>query len=167
MFALASGQSAEYFRGYTEEISGTSFAYHSPLPDVTSALLMRGRSDFQPIRWRTEVVPDSYQADKISFVWLYGMDADPEPVPFTLKVNGKEWFSFSNPLKGEIVLGAGDQFGHHRHVLGNVGVLEDSHLKHDARERLVALEPLRNLGAPGQPVVSGHVGLALLDVALR
>jgi len=96
------GQSVKYFKGYTEKISGTSFAYHSPFPDVSSALLMRGRSDFEPIRWSTEVVPASYKSDKVSFVWLYSMDTDPEPVPFTLKVNGKEWFRFSNPARSKI-----------------------------------------------------------------
>jgi len=93
---------SEYFKGYAEEINGKRFSYHSPFPDVTSSLIMRGRADFEPIRWRTEVVPESYQGDFVTFVWVYSMDTDPEPVPFVLSINGKEWFRFSSPLKSEI-----------------------------------------------------------------
>ena len=101
-FVSAQSEVLKYFKGYSEEVSGFRFAYHSPFPDVNSALIMRGRADYEPIRWRTEVVPASYQEEKVSFVWVYGMDTDPEPVPFILRVNGKEWFRFSSPLKSEI-----------------------------------------------------------------
>ncbi|MEN8202357.1 MAG: glycoside hydrolase family 38 C-terminal domain-containing protein [Bacteroidota bacterium] len=101
-FANAQNDVDRYFKGYAEEISGKRFAYHSPIPDVTSALLMRGRADFEPIRWLTEVVPESYNGDFVSFIWVYSMDTDPEPVPFILSVNGTERFRFSSPLKSEI-----------------------------------------------------------------
>ena len=101
-FVSAQSEVSKYYKGYAEEISGFRFAYHSPFPDVNSALIMRGRADYEPVRWRTEVVPASYQEDMVSFVWVYGMDTDPEPVPFILRVNGKEWFRFSSPLKSEI-----------------------------------------------------------------
>ncbi len=100
--AVALGQPVEYFQGFAEEISGKNFTYHSPFPEVTSSLIMRGRADFEPIRWRTEVVPESYQGEQVTFVWVYSMDTDPEPVPFILRVNGKEWFRFSSPLESKI-----------------------------------------------------------------
>jgi len=101
-FITAQSDDAEYFMGYAQEISGKRFTYHSPFPDVSAALIMRGRADFEPIRWLTEVVPASYKEDFVSFIWVYSMDTDPEPVPFILRVNGKEWFRFSSPLKSEI-----------------------------------------------------------------
>jgi len=88
-FVSAQNDVSEYFKGYAEEINGKRFSYHSPFPDVTSSLIMRGRADFEPIRWRTEVVPESYQGDFVTFVWVYSMDTDPEPVPFVLSINGK------------------------------------------------------------------------------
>jgi hypothetical protein len=101
---IASAQSdyTSYFKGYAEGISGKRFTYHSPFPDVRDALIIRGRSDYEPIRWLTEVVPESYQGEFVSFIWVYSMDTDPEPVPFILSVNGKEWFRFSSPMKSEI-----------------------------------------------------------------
>jgi hypothetical protein len=101
-FAGAQSDVTEYFNGYAEEISGKRFTYHSPFPEVSAALIMRGRADFEPIRWLTEVVPASYKKDFVTFIWVYSMDTDPEPVPFILRVNGKEWFRFSSPLKSEI-----------------------------------------------------------------
>ncbi len=101
-FATAQSDDAQYFKGYTEEISGKRFTYHSPFPDVSASLIMRGRADFEPIRWKSEPVPASYQGDFVTFIWVYSMDTDPEPVPFILSVDGREWFRFSSPLKSEI-----------------------------------------------------------------
>jgi len=91
----------EYFNGYAKELGGKRFTYHSPFPEVSAALIMRGRADFEPIRWLSEVVPSSYEGDYVSFIWVYCMDTDPEPVPFILSVDGREWFRFSSPLKSE------------------------------------------------------------------
>ena len=101
-FATAQSDVAEYFNGYAEEIGGKRFTYHSPFPDVTASLIMRGRADYEPIRWKTEAVPASYKGDFVTFIWVYSMDTDPEPVPFILSVDGTEWFRFSSPLKSEI-----------------------------------------------------------------
>jgi len=93
---------AEYFSGYAQEIGGKRFTYHSPFPDVSAALIMRGQAGYEPIRWLTEIVPSSCDEDFVTFIWLYSMDTDPEPVPFILSVNGKEWVRFSSPLVSEI-----------------------------------------------------------------
>ena len=101
-FASAQNNVPQYFNGYAEEISGKRFTYHSPFPDVSAALIMRGRADFEPISWLTEVVPASYNDDFVTFIWVYSMDTDPEPVPFILSVDGTEWFRFSSPLVSDI-----------------------------------------------------------------
>ncbi|MEA3462762.1 MAG: glycoside hydrolase family 38 C-terminal domain-containing protein [Bacteroidota bacterium] len=102
VFASAQSDAPEYFMGFAEELGGKRFAYHSPLPDVSASLIMRGMDEYDPIRWLTEVVPASYDRDFVTFVWVYSMDTDSEPVPFILRVNGTEWFRFSSPLKSEI-----------------------------------------------------------------
>jgi len=43
-----------------------------------------------------------YFKDFVTFIWVYSMDTDPEPVTFILRVNGMEWFRFSSPIKSEI-----------------------------------------------------------------
>ncbi len=102
IFVCGQSDISEYFSGYAEEISGTRFAYHSPFPDVSAALIMRGQADYEPIRWFTEVVPASYKEDFVTFIWVYSMDTDPEAAPFILSVNGTEWVRFSSPLTSEI-----------------------------------------------------------------
>ncbi len=85
-----------FFQGYAEDVSGKQFGYHSPLPDVESSLLVRGHKDYDPIVWKTEVVPKNYRGKYVSFVWAYGMDVTSNPAEFKLSVNGKEWFVFNN-----------------------------------------------------------------------
>jgi len=100
--ANAQVEEARYFKGFEEEISGKRFSYHSPFPDVTEALILRGRADYEAISWTTEVVPASYEGEFVTFVWVYSMDTDPEPIPLILRVDGKEWFRFSSPLRSKI-----------------------------------------------------------------
>ncbi len=53
-------QEDQYFQGYDEEISGKRFGYHSIFPNVTTSLLLRGQTDYEPISWKTEIVPEDY-----------------------------------------------------------------------------------------------------------
>jgi len=75
VFFLAAGMAASqdhaaaYIKGYAEEISGKRFTYHSPFPEVNEALIIWGRADFEPIRWLTEVVPESHSGEYVSFIW--------------------------------------------------------------------------------------------------
>ncbi len=95
---LAQSQSdpSQYFQGFREEISGTSFGYHSPFPDVNTALLVRGEENYKPIEWRTEIVPENYKGKFITFAWVFSMDVTSDPVKYHLFVNGKSWISFTN-----------------------------------------------------------------------
>ena len=85
------------FQGYTETVGGTNFTYHSPFPDVKSSLLSRANKDFPAIEWKTEIVPVTYKKPYVNFIWVYGMDVLGDSKKFHLKINGKLWFSFSNP----------------------------------------------------------------------
>ena len=93
---IAQEENETYFQGFVEEVGGKRFGYHSPFPDVNTSLLLRGRADFDPIEWKTEVVPSSYSGDYVSFLWIFGMDVTAEPVDFNLSVNNKKWFTFQS-----------------------------------------------------------------------
>ncbi|MEZ4943349.1 MAG: glycoside hydrolase family 38 C-terminal domain-containing protein [Saprospiraceae bacterium] len=101
---IAYGQQTQqdYFQGYAEEINGQRFGYHSPLPDVTAALLLRGQADYVPIEWETAVVPANYRDKYSTFIWLFGMDVTSSPVDFQLSINGREWFSFSSSKTSDL-----------------------------------------------------------------
>ncbi|MEN8119888.1 MAG: glycoside hydrolase family 38 C-terminal domain-containing protein [Bacteroidota bacterium] len=90
--------SQEYLNGYKEEVSGKRFSYHSPLPDVKLSLLSRARSDYAPIEWKTETVPENYKGKTVSFIWLYGTDVLAESQGFEMYINNEKYFHFSNPV---------------------------------------------------------------------
>lgn len=89
---------SKYLQGYTSVLSGTNFSYHSPLPYVNLCLLTRASADYDPIEWQTEKVPNDYKGDMVSFIWLYAIDVIGESENFDLYVNGKKYFTFSNPV---------------------------------------------------------------------
>ncbi|MCK5456471.1 MAG: hypothetical protein KAI45_05035, partial [Melioribacteraceae bacterium] len=87
-----------FFQGYQNEVSGKSFTYHSPLPDIQACLIARAQKDYDPIEWKTETVPKDYNEKTISFIWVYGIGVQGESQDFDMYINGKKYFAFSNPL---------------------------------------------------------------------
>jgi len=85
-----------YFQGFTDEVSGKRFGYHSPFPDVNTSLLLRGQADFKPIEWMSEIVPFNYVEEFVTFIWVFGRDVTANPVTFHLHVNNQQWFTFEN-----------------------------------------------------------------------
>ncbi len=91
-----------YLQGFDREVSGKRFTYHSPFPEITSCLLVRGREDFEPISWYTETVPFDFDGEFVSFIWVFAMDVVADPVEFKLTAAGRQWFSFQNSRISEI-----------------------------------------------------------------
>lgn len=93
---FAQGTQEKYFQGFTEEVSGKRFGYHSPLPSVNSSLIVRGQEDYDPISWKTEIVPEHYNGDFVKYIWMFGRDVSAKTVQFHLYVNDEEYFSFTS-----------------------------------------------------------------------
>ncbi|MEN8187875.1 MAG: glycoside hydrolase family 38 C-terminal domain-containing protein [Bacteroidota bacterium] len=91
-----------YYQGFDQEIGGTNFGYHSPIPDINTSLILRGKEEYDPISWKTEAVPKNYKGKYITFIWIFAMDVTSDPSTFKLKVNGKKYFSFENSKKSEL-----------------------------------------------------------------
>ena len=89
-----------YFQGYTEEVNGKRFGYHSPFPNVNTSLILRGQRDYTFLEWKTEIVPINYSNEYITYIWLFGMDVTSNPVTFNLSVNGIEQVTFSSSKTG-------------------------------------------------------------------
>lgn len=94
--------SKTHFGGYTEEVNGKPFTYHSPLSNVTPSLILRGQSDFPYLEWKTETVPKNYSGKYLTYIWMFGMDVTSSPADFHLSINGKQWFSFSNSKTSDL-----------------------------------------------------------------
>ncbi|MDZ7261541.1 MAG: hypothetical protein ONB05_05485 [candidate division KSB1 bacterium] len=86
-----------FFKGYARSLSGETISYHSPQPEVGSALLVRSLDSKRFIEWETEAVPEDYQGDFVTFLWMFGIDVNVDSHTFELFVNGAKWFTFSNP----------------------------------------------------------------------
>ena len=84
--------------GYAERVHGEVLHYHSPLPDVEDALLVRSVDASRSISWRTAPVPEDYDGEWASFIWMFGVaGGGPHRFEFDLQVDGKSWVKFRNP----------------------------------------------------------------------
>ncbi len=93
---------SSWFQGYSATIGGGTIEYHSPHPDVTSALLVRSLDTRDFIEWQSEPVPQDFVGEAATFVWIFGIDVDADPHSYDLSVNGEAWFRFSNPMVNSI-----------------------------------------------------------------
>ena len=51
-----------WLKGYARTIAGESIGYHSPYPDVTTALIVRATDGTMAVEWETEPVPADFDA---------------------------------------------------------------------------------------------------------
>lgn len=87
--------------GYATRITGNNLKYHSPLPNVTASLLVRSNIESPSIAWNTAPVPQKFDAQKASFVWMFGVDVDSDQHTFTLLVDDHKVLQFKNPASSE------------------------------------------------------------------
>jgi alpha-mannosidase len=92
---------ATWHSGYAADDFGDVVTYESALPEANSSLLVRSQNAKYSIAWQTAHVPADFDSDSISFVWLFGMDANPEQHRFELRLDGKPVLDFHNPISSE------------------------------------------------------------------
>ncbi len=86
-----------WIAGFGRRLTGEVIAYESALPEARSALLVRSMDAAAAIAWETEAVPENLSGDTVSFLWLFGLDANPEQHRFELRVEGEPVLAFPNP----------------------------------------------------------------------
>lgn len=91
-----------FFKGYTKSLTTGKFSYHSPQPDVTESLLLRSIDSASFISWETEKIPETFNEPFANFIWMFGIDANPESHRYRLYVNGRFCLAFANPVVSEI-----------------------------------------------------------------
>ncbi|MFH1844536.1 MAG: glycoside hydrolase family 38 C-terminal domain-containing protein [bacterium] len=97
----AESTQAIWLPGFEQAVEGDPFSYHSPNPDVSHSLLVRHNSARPAIAWRTAVVPAEPVTEFVHFVWMFGLDINPERHIFHLQVNGRPCLDFENPTGAE------------------------------------------------------------------
>jgi alpha-mannosidase len=96
----SAGTSAAYLSGYRGSPQGETIEYHSPDPDVDSALLVRGQRMAHSISWETDPLPEP-ASDSVQFIWLAGIECaglagEEESHEFNFLINRERWFIFRN-----------------------------------------------------------------------
>lgn len=89
------------FMGWEHSLRGGGFGYHSPDPEVRTSLLLRSQDSTRYIEWETEKVPPVLSSDEVQFVWIFGIDANPDSHSYKLFLNGRYCLEFSNPVVSE------------------------------------------------------------------
>jgi len=92
--ATAVPAGAEGLRGYGRTLSGMTINYHSPYPDITSALIARASDGNSAIEWETEAVPADWGDRPAAFIWLAGLATGKGAHRFELSVGGRAVLRF-------------------------------------------------------------------------
>jgi len=85
-----------FVNGYNKSISGGTINYHSPSPDIRSALLVRATDGTMKIEWETEPVDISQELGNVRIIWLAGLGCNLGSQPFDLYLNDKFLLTFKN-----------------------------------------------------------------------
>ena len=136
-----------WYFGFNNETTGETLHYHSPIPAANTALLVRSIDKNRFIEWTTEPLPENISGDFITFVWLAGIDVNADSHAYDFFINGKKWFSFSNPT---------DQKNRHWQLKGDQGVDLEYHItavdKNDDFMGYMFLQVPKSLFPSGQPL---------------
>jgi hypothetical protein len=85
---------AEWLRGYGRSLAGAELNYHSPYPDISSALISRASDGTMAVEWETEPVPAAWPGGPATFVWLAGHATGKGGHRFDVAVDGRPALSF-------------------------------------------------------------------------
>ena len=97
----SSSWSGTFYQGYASSVKGGGFFYHSPQPDVTTSMLIRADDATQYIEWKTESLPAAVNEPIVRFIWMFGIDANPESYQWKLYMNDTCLLTFTNPVLSE------------------------------------------------------------------
>ncbi len=84
-------------QGYQNKISGNDISFHSHLPNVTDAIIVRTTNGNQAIEWESEKLPTIIKNNFINIIWVSGISGlmhGKTAAPITLYANGKKIVTF-------------------------------------------------------------------------
>ncbi|MCX6234502.1 MAG: glycosyl hydrolase-related protein [Bacteroidetes bacterium] len=107
--ALSQDLPSSWLEGYTGDVKGEVFTYHSPHPEATTSLLVRNIDSTRYIEWTIESLPHTSPGKIVTYVWMYGIDVNEKKFAYKVYLDDKYILTFTNPqdtlLKTWIVKG--------------------------------------------------------------
>ena len=110
VFLFAQEDQSKFIQGFDKVLQRGNFAYHSPHPDISQALLVRAKKEEAVIEWQTEPVPAGVKNEYVSFIWYFGISQNSVTHPFKLWINNTPYLMFKNELGSKT--GSWDVNGH-------------------------------------------------------
>jgi len=90
---------SEYLSGFEKEVSGETINYYTLNANAFDALLVRSLDAKDFIEWQTQPVPADNKNNILTFVVLASLQVTQDPHTFTVLINDKKYFTFSNPTE--------------------------------------------------------------------
>lgn len=87
--------------GFDHKISGDDFSYHSSVPNIEKALIIRATDGNYSMEWQTEKVPVSVKEKYVTIAWLAGIGSSPGFADMTLTINNSQKITFHTDGKKE------------------------------------------------------------------
>ncbi|TKG97121.1 glycosyl hydrolase family 38 [Puteibacter caeruleilacunae] len=81
-------------RGFEQKVEGIDFKYHSSVPDVNKAMIVRATTGNMKMTWETQPVPKSLNKKEVVFVWLAGLDANNEHIDMHVEIGNQSKLTF-------------------------------------------------------------------------
>ncbi len=88
---------AQVCNGFARPLRGEKLDYHSPMPSVTTSLLVRSINATGDIAWITGPCPVWPAMEPAHFVWMFGIDVNEERHSWDLSIDGTVVLRFTNP----------------------------------------------------------------------
>ena len=85
-----------YLKGFARAISGQIFDYHSPHPEVRSALLSRATDGTMAVEWETESLPSNYRKSYATFIWIAGLGSNIAEMKFDFFIDDEYSLTFTS-----------------------------------------------------------------------
>lgn len=102
-------------QGYSKTVSGVEMNYHSSIPDIKRALIVRVNGH-KPVEWESETIPTNMKSEYISIPWLAGMGINMGNAEFNLYINNQKKFTFKTTSRKQWMLKSKDGMELHFNV---------------------------------------------------
>ncbi|TKG94600.1 alpha-mannosidase [Puteibacter caeruleilacunae] len=91
-------QANEYIEGFSRNIGGNAYSYHSIRSDVSKSIITRCTDGKMVIEWETQTIPTNIPNEGVGFLWIASMDLTDSPLHFDVFINDQKRFTIPTSM---------------------------------------------------------------------